>query len=105
MTDIALGESRLEVLVDPNSVGRNAIHLTAQDPSGAPARIKEMRVLFRMPAQDIGPLVAKGRRLATGHFIVEGHQLSVPGEWTLELVARTSRFDEERATVQIEVND
>ncbi len=105
VTDIALGESRLEVLVDPNSVGRNAIHLTAQDPSGAPARIKEMRVLFRMPAQDIGPLVAKGRRLATGHFIVEGHQLSVPGEWTLELVARTSRFDEERATVQIEVND
>lgn len=105
VTDIALGGSRLEVLVDPNSVGRNAIHLTAQDPSGAPARIKEMRVLFRMPARDIGPLVAKGRRLAPGHFIVEGHQLSVPGEWTLELVARTGRFDEERATVQIEVND
>jgi hypothetical protein len=35
---------------------------------------------------------------------VHGHQLSVPGEWTLEIVARTGEFDQERTTVDVVVD-
>ena len=45
-------------------------------------------MLFTMPSKSIGPIVAEGRRLAKGHFVVQGGQLSVPGDWTLEVVAR-----------------
>jgi copper transport protein len=103
--NVALGPYDLEVLVDPNEVGENQVHLTATDDKGRPAQIKEETVLFRMPEQDIGPLEAKGRRLAPGHFVVQGHQLAVEGTWQLEIVARTDKFNEERATVSIEVND
>lgn len=103
-TDVRLGSNNLNVLVDPNQVGANEVHLTATEPSGAPAEIEEMRVLFRMPSQGIGPLVGKGTELATGHFVVQGNHLSVAGEWRLEIVARFSEFEEERTSVDVTVN-
>ena len=104
ITDVRVGENNLNVLVDPNEVGENEVHLTATQPSGAPLDVRETRVLFRMPEEDVGPLVATGTKLATGHFVVQGHQLSLAGEWQLEVVMRMSRFDEERVTVTVIVN-
>ncbi len=103
--DVRLGEYDMNVLVDPNEVGENEVHLTVSDDSGAPVGVKQMRVLFRMPSEDVGPLVGRGTRLAKGHFVVQGRQLSLSGEWQLEIVARVGRFDEERATVSMSVND
>jgi copper transport protein len=102
--DVTIGDFDLNVIVQPNEIGENEVHLTATTSTGAPAPIKEMSVLFRMPEQEIGPIEGKGRRLAPGHFVVQGRQLSVPGTWQLEVVARTSRFDEERSTVSLVVN-
>lgn len=104
ITDVRLGQNNLNVLVDPNQVGENEVHLTATQPSGAPLPVRESRVLFRMPEEGIGPLVGRGTELSEGHFVVQGHQLSVPGEWQLEIVMRMSRFDEERVTVTVTVN-
>lgn len=102
--DSHLGPYHVEVVVEPGGVGSNDIHLTVSNSIGAPAPVESVTVLFRMPDQDIGPLVAEAERLAPGRFTVRGHQLSVEGLWTLEVVARTGRFDEERAEVSIFVN-
>jgi copper transport protein len=104
ITDVRLGENNLNVLVDPNQVGQNEVHLTATQPNGAPVDVKEARVLFRMPEEEVGPLVGAGTKLAPGHFVVQGHQLSLAGEWQLEIVIRMSRFQEERVTVTVTVN-
>ncbi|MGH2747080.1 MAG: copper resistance CopC/CopD family protein [Actinomycetota bacterium] len=104
VTDVALGENELNVLVDPNEVGENFVHLTLTSPEGRAVEVRAMRVLFRMPEQDIGPLIGKGRKLATGHFVVQGNQLSVPGQWSLEVVVRLDRFTEERTRVGVTVN-
>jgi copper transport protein len=101
---VALDGDRLDVLITPNQVGRNEVHLTATTPEGSPSEIKEMTVLFTKPDQGIGPLVGEGKELATGHFVVQGNQLSVPGTWELEVVARLNRFDEVRATFEVTVN-
>jgi copper transport protein len=104
ITDVKLGDDDLNVLVDPNEVGENEVHLTLTSPTGAPVPVKEMTVLFSVPSKNIGPIEGKGRKLAVGHYVVQGHQLSIPGRWTLEIVVRTSRFDEERVSVPVEVN-
>lgn len=104
VADLHIGAYHLNVIVDPNDVGENQIHLTARTTTGAAAPVEAMTVLFRMPDQDIGPLVADGRQLAPGHFVVQGRQLSVEGRWVLEIVARTGRFDEERAEMTLLVN-
>ena len=64
VTDVRFESNNLNVIVDPNRVGANAVHLTATGPTGAPVPIKEARVLFRMPAEDVGPLVGEGTKLA-----------------------------------------
>jgi copper transport protein len=102
-TTVTLGEGRLDVLVVPNRVGENEVHLTAVDDAGGPQKLDEMSALFRMASEDIGPIVARGRKLAPGHYVIQGHQLSVPGDWTIEVVARTSRFEEERTTFPLTV--
>jgi hypothetical protein len=61
-------------------------------------------VLFRMPEQEIGPIEAMAMRMSPGAFEVHGHQLSVPGRWTLEFVVVVNRFTEHRATVEVNVN-
>ena len=103
LADVRLGESRLNVVVDPARVGENDIHLTAATAMGAPAPIEAVQVLFRMPAEGIGPLVADGVELAPGHFVVQGRHLSVPGRWVLEIVARTGRFDEARVRITVDI--
>ncbi|HYI46267.1 MAG TPA: CopD family protein [Actinomycetota bacterium] len=104
ITDVEFGEGSLNVLVDPNQIGENSVHLTATTESGAPMEIKEMRVQFTMPAESIGPINGRGRKLAPGHFVVQGRQLSLPGRWTLEVIGRISRFDELRVRVPVTVN-
>ena len=104
ITAVAFGDDELNVLVDPNKVGENEVHLTVTTPQGAAVDLKEMRVLFTMPAESIGPIEAKGTELAKGHFVVQGHQLSVPGTWTFEVIATVGRFEDVRVRVPVEVN-
>jgi copper transport protein len=101
---VALGDYRLYVVVDPRRVGENAVHLTAATATGAPAPVESMQVLFTLPAEGVGPLVADAVRLGPGHFTVQGRQLSLRGRWTLEVVAATGRFEERRARVVVPVN-
>ena len=104
ITDVRIASHNLNVIVDPNQVGENEVHVTITEPNGAATEVEAVRVLFYMPSQGIGPLVGEGVRLAQGHFVVQGRQLSVAGEWILEIVARTGRFAEERTTVRVTVN-
>lgn len=101
---VQLGPYRLHVLVDPAAVGENAVHLTAVTERGAPAPVESVQVRFRLPEADLGPLVAEGRQLAPGHFVVQGRHLSQAGRWVLEVVAVTGRFDEARARVTVSVH-
>lgn len=100
---VALGDDRLAVVVDPARVGSNGVHLTVTTSAGAPADVRALGVSFVMPERDIGPLRARARELAPGHFVVQGRHLSVAGRWRLEVVARRDRFTEERAFVGFEV--
>jgi nitrogen fixation protein FixH len=104
MSTASIGHHELHVMVDPGEVGENRIHISAVDDHGEPVHLDAVRVLFLMPEEDIGPLVASAEPTGPGEFVVHGHQLSVPGEWTLEIVVRSGEFDEERTTVDVVVN-
>ena len=104
ITDVAFDENELNILVDPNKVGHNEVHLTVTSPEGAAVDLREMQVLFTMAAESIGPIEGPGTKLAQGHFVVQGHQLSVQDRWTLEVIGRLNRFDEVRTRVPVTVN-
>jgi copper transport protein len=100
---VDFGEGKLDVLVDPAQVGANSVHLTATNDDGSPLELRGMSVEFALPEQDLGPLLAKGRELSPGHFVVEGNQLSIPGEWTLTFKGRVDKFTQADATTTIEL--
>jgi copper transport protein len=103
-TEAALGHRGIHIMVDPNRVGENEIHITPEMMGEEEAHFDEIRVLFRMPEEGIGPIPAEAMPSGHGEYLVRGHQLSVPGEWILEIVARTGEFDEERTRVNVTVN-
>jgi copper transport protein len=95
---VAIGADLVHVVVEPGRVGDNVVELTFGKPG-----VEEVRVLFRMAARDIGPLVAEAHRLGPGRFAVHGRHLSVGGRWELEVVARTGRFEEARARLRVDI--
>jgi copper transport protein len=103
VADVRMGDDNLNVLLDPREVGANTIHLTLTEPSGEPVRVRAMNVRFLLEAEGIGPLVGKGKKLAPGHFAVQGRQISAPGDWTLVVTARFDRFTEKRVEVEVPV--
>lgn len=100
---IDLGDKRLDVLVTPGDVGHNEVHLTLFDARGRAAGFVGAEVLFTHRDKGIGPIPAQARALAPSHWLVEGRHLSVSGEWELEVVIRTSRFEEERARLTVKI--
>jgi copper transport protein len=103
VADVRMGDDNLNVLLDPREVGANTIHLTLTEASGEPVRVRAMTVRFSLEAEGIGPLVGKGKRLAPGHFAVQGRQISAPGVWSLVVTARFDRFTEKRVEVEVPV--
>lgn len=76
---VEFGEGRLDVLIDPAQVGDNTVHLTATNSDGSPLELRGMTVDFSLPAEDVGPIVAKGKNLSPGHYVVEGKPTLDPG--------------------------
>jgi copper transport protein len=103
-TEAMLGDGAIHVMVDPNRVGENRIHITPEAMGEEPMHFEEIRVLFRMPDEGIGPIPAEAELSEHGEYVVTGHQLSVPGDWVLEIVARMDEFNEARTKVDITVN-
>jgi copper transport protein len=102
--DIAVGEDKLNVIVDPNEAGENIVHLTLMDPDGLPEKVRNMRVSFRLPVEDIGPLRPKARKLGPGHYAVQGRELSIAGEWRFQVEIMYDRFTLETVSFQVPVN-
>ena len=100
-----LGPAELEITVDPARVGSNQVHLYLFDArSGAQlSPIEELDVTASLPEKSIGPLPLEPQRSGPGHYTVQGAQLSVAGDWQLEVSIRVSAFDEYAAQVQVPI--
>ena len=101
---LEFGDGRLAVLIDPTRIGDNTVHLTATNDDGSPLELRRMTVDFALPARDLGPLTARGKELSPGHYVVEGNQLSIPGEWVVTFKGRVDKFTQvdTQTTVELE---
>jgi copper transport protein len=100
-----LGESRLELTVDPARVGANEIHLYLTDPrTGAQYdRFRDVHVALRLPAKAIGPLEPHVDKAGPGHWVARRAQIVPGGDWRLAVSSRVSDFEEHRASFEVEV--
>jgi copper transport protein len=104
-TTTTIGAAQLQLVVDPATVGANAIHLYLLDPrDGRPWNgAKEVTVTATERGHSIGPLSEPVQGAGPGHYVVSAAPLAVPGEWTIAVTVRTSDFDETTRRIQVPV--
>ncbi len=103
-TTTALGdELELELLVDPNAVGRNTVHLFVLDAGRPSAQVDDLRLELTYAPAGVGPIRIIPFSAGPGHWIATTDDLSFAGEWEVRVIAGVDRFTEVTATVAVPV--
>jgi copper transport protein len=105
-TTAALGDDGLEidVVVDPNEVGRNAIHLYVLDETGRPsADVEDLMLELTYVPEGIGPIPIEPFFAGPGHWVANSDELAFPGDWQIRVIAGLDRFTELSAEVTVPV--
>lgn len=100
---IELGDDTVDLVVDPARAGTNAVHLYLLDEAGRLQAPESLTLRFSLPAADVGPIEREPFAAGPGHWTVDTNDLSIAGTWTIEVVVRTSKFDQSTATVDVPV--
>jgi copper transport protein len=100
-----LGPARVDLTVDPALAGSNEVHIYLLDAEdGTPYdSLRGLSLDAALTAEDIGPLEVDLRKAGPGHYTAPDAALGVPGEWTLELSGRVSRFEAPQTEVEVEI--
>jgi copper transport protein len=102
----ALGDDlRVDLIVDPNRAGRNAIHVYVVDDAGLPAgEVEDLRLELTYVEEAIGPFVVEPFPAGAGHWTATVDDLAFPGAWNIRVVAGVDRFAEAAAELEVVVN-
>lgn len=99
-----LASGGLNLIVTPADPGANTLHLQFVDEAGLPDDVGEaVTVELSLPDRGVAPIRRDATPAGPGHFIVEGAELPLAGTWQVDVIARTSAFEEERAGFRVPV--
>jgi copper transport protein len=73
----------VDVLVDPARAGINDVHVTALTNGGAPTDVLEIEVNLTLSDREIAPVDVPLRRLGLGHYVANGFNIPIAGDWKL----------------------
>ena len=62
-----------------------------------------MRLEIIEPDRGIGPLEPDLRHAGPGHYVAPAAEFGAPGDWTVTVTVRTSRFDEDAAELEVPI--
>ena len=104
-TDTDIGPARLEVTVEPATVGANEMHLYLFDRrTGAQYdATKEITIAASLPGKDVAPIELDATKAGPGHYVVSGGSFSLAGDWRVTVDARVSEFDQYRARFDVPI--
>jgi hypothetical protein len=95
----------VNLVVDPNRVGHNSIHMYFLDPTGRVAEVANGVTLeLSFPASQIGPLTRQPFVAGPGHYQLDTDDLSLPGQWEIKVRAQFSKFEVGETTFDVNVN-
>ncbi|MCU1350879.1 MAG: Copper resistance protein CopC [Acidimicrobiales bacterium] len=96
--------STVNGVVDPTRVGRSDLHVYLLDATGRPVDLaQDVQLQLSLPAKGIGPIARQPFKAAIGHYQLTGPTFTTPGRWHVDVLARTSRFDQARASFDVDI--
>jgi copper transport protein len=104
-TSSVIGDARMEVTVDPASVGANEMHVYLFDrKSGAQYEgVEELTLSASLPEKKIDDLDLQATKSGPGHYTINGASFGVAGDWTIEVGARIGEFDLNTAKFELPI--
>jgi copper transport protein len=101
--DTDTGSVNLVVL--PATVGRNTMHVQYVDDTGRPVDVATtLTVEMSLPEKQLGPITRDVVKIAPGHYVLVGDELSLAGQWTVTVAVRVSDFTEQRNSFQVPIS-
>ncbi|MGP4000018.1 copper resistance CopC/CopD family protein [Streptomyces sp. 8N706] len=97
------GKGTARITVDPGVTGGNALDLKIARPNGKALDAPEVKISFRLDSRDLGPLTVAPVHLETGHWVANGVQLPMAGNWEVSLTVRTSDIDQVTETKTMKI--
>lgn len=100
----AVGDDTVTMTVSPARAGVNSIRVQYVDADGEPTDVaNSLRAEFTLPSAQLGPIAREVVKVGAGSFVLEGSELSIPGEWEIDLVVRPSDFREVRTPFIVDI--
>jgi copper transport protein len=101
----AIGADSVNLVVDPNRAGSNAIHLYLLDPTGRPpAPAVSVTLELSLPSNQLGPIRRQPFVAGPGHYQLNSSDLSISGKWNIVVRVQVSKFEENSASFDVTVN-
>jgi len=102
--EAALGQGRVRITVTPARSGANEVHVFVLGADGRLDRtFTEAAVSFSQPALDVGPLEGRVSPAGAGHFVVDGIDLPLAGEWVVKVTVQPDRFSKLEAEIPVRI--
>ncbi len=100
----AAGDGSVTLAVTPVAAGVNTLRVQYLDAAGEPVDVaNSLRAEFTLPSAQLGPMTREVVKIGPGSFVIQGSELSIPGDWTVALVVRPADFRETRSTFTIPI--
>ncbi|MEV0219320.1 copper resistance protein CopC [Streptomyces sp. NPDC050704] len=87
------GHGKVQIVLEPGSVGENTVQAVVIGPDGGIATVPEIRLTFTLASQKVGPLDARLTNQG-GYWGTQSLNLPLPGTWTMKVTIRTSEIDQ-----------
>jgi copper transport protein len=92
----------VDLVVDPGSAGRNALHVYVLEPTGQPSdRVDELWLELTFVPADIGPIERELFPVEPGHWTGIVDDLTFAGTWQVRVVAMLDRFEQVRVDLPV----
>ena len=99
-----MGNGTANLVVDPAKAGRNSVHVYLLDAKGgADDRATSVTFELSLPEKQLGPIDRQPVKVAPGHYQLLSNDLLYPGQWTIVVKARVSKFEEDSASFKVPV--
>ena len=56
-----------------------------------------------LPSADVAPIARPALAAGPGHWVVDGRDMTIAGTWTVDVAARTSRFEELTSSFEVRI--
>jgi copper transport protein len=100
-----IGSAELEMTLEPAKVGLNTVHIYLINAKNGTqfTATKELMVMAKLPSKGIGPLTLTAIPAGPGHYVLNSTVLSPGGTWDIEIMDRTSEFEQHNRVVKVPI--